>query len=194
MGYALWKKLHDTGADWKTLTVDTVHPNDEGYRIYADVLIHYLMQHQSDAPSKPHTHLPPPLVKNPFSHGELADAWTVNAPGWIKETESLVGRYPHRLCSNTPGETLTYDFTGSVIGLYWLMGPDSGDIEWSIDSGEMHRASSWDIYALHYSRANYLILADNLTQGKHQLHIKVLSEKNNQSKGTWIRIGAFLVQ
>jgi lysophospholipase L1-like esterase len=194
MGYALWKKLHDTGADWKTLTIDTVHPNDEGYRIYTDVLINYLKLHQSDKPAKPHIRLPAPMTHNPFENGKLVDAWSADAPGWLKETESLTGRYPHRLSSNTPGSALTYDFEGSVIGLYWLMGPDSGDIEWSIDSGETHRASSWDIFALQYNRANYAILADNLAPGKHQLHIKVLSEKNNQSKGTWIRIGAFLVQ
>lgn len=194
MGYVLWKRLHDIGADWKTLTVDTVHPNDEGYRIYADTLINYLKQHESDEPSKPHMNLPPPLSKQPFDNGELADAWTANAPGWIKEKESLAGRYPHMLCCDTPGATLTFDFTGPIIGLYWLMGPDSGDIEWSIDSGKPHRATSWDIFALHYSRANYVILDDNLSPGKHRLHVKVLSEKNEQSKGNWIRIGAFMVQ
>ncbi len=73
------------------------------------------------------------------------------------------------------------------------MAPDSGDIEWSIDDQPPQRLASWDKYALENARASYAILADDLTSGEHTLKIRVLAEKQEQSKGTWIRIGAFLV-
>jgi hypothetical protein len=50
----------------------------------------------------------------------------------------------------------------------------------------------WDKYALQFDRANYKILADNLSDTKHTLTVKVLGEKNPQSNGTWIRVGAIL--
>jgi hypothetical protein len=66
-------------------------------------------------------------------------------------------------------------------------------IEWSIDGGEPQRLSSWYKYALKFSRAGYVILVDDLPSAEHCLQVRVLSDKNPQSKGTWIRIGAFLV-
>ncbi len=53
--------------------------------------------------------------------------------------------------------------------------------------------SSWDSYALRYSRTNYKILDDALAPGEHELVLRVLADKNAQSKGTWIRIGALMV-
>jgi hypothetical protein len=80
-----------------------------------------------------------------------------------------------------------------VVGLFWLIAPDSGDVEWSIDGSAPRRASSWDRYALRFTRANYTIFRDNLPPGEHVLTLRVSAEKNPESKGTWLRIGAMLV-
>ena len=66
-------------------------------------------------------------------------------------------------------------------------------MEWSIDGGAPKRASCWDKYALKYSRTNYVIFTDNLAQSEHTLTLRVLAEKNAESTGSWIRIGAVLV-
>jgi hypothetical protein len=53
--------------------------------------------------------------------------------------------------------------------------------------------SSWDKYALHFNRAHYALLADDLAPQKHKLTLQISPEKDEQSQGTAIRIGAFLV-
>ena len=116
-----------------------------------------------------------------------------DAAGWTKDPETLAGRFPHRLSASRPGTELRVPFTGDSVGLYWLVAPDSGDIEWSIDGGPWGQASSWDKYALHFTRANYALLADSLPPGPHELRVRVAPEKNPESTGTFVRIGAVLV-
>ena len=125
--------------------------------------------------------------------GSLVDAWELIQDGWNKDEQSLAGKYPHMLTCNKPGIELKYKFTGSAIGLYWLVAPDWGDIEWCVDGSAPQRLSSWDKYALNSSRANYKILTDSLESKEHELCIKILADKNSQSIGTWIRIGAILL-
>ena len=178
---------------WQTLTIDTVHPNDTGYKIYGDQVAAFLQKHRKDRQSGT-MKLPLPYTPNPIEYGRLVDAWTIDAPGWVKEDQSLGGRYPHRITSDKPGTELIYKFEGTAIGIYWNMGPDSGDIEWSLDGGPSRKTSSWDIFAKDYHRANSVIFADDLVKGPHTLKLKVLPDHQPESKGTVIRIGAFLVQ
>jgi lysophospholipase L1-like esterase len=178
---------------WESWTTDTVHPNDAGHARYQKTMEAFLESHRGDAPTPALFSLPDPLTKDSFAGAHLDDATSVFAPGWIKEEKPLAGAYPHYLATDVPGSDLEHIFTGTTVGIYWLIAPDSGDIEWSIDGGEPKRLSSWDKYALKSSRAGYVILADDLPSAEHKLKIRVLPEKNPQSKGTWIRIGAFLV-
>ena len=192
VGKTLWQAIRDNKGTWETLTTDTVHPNDAGYAVYAEDVRQFLLRHRDDRP-RPAARMPAPLVKNPLENGRLVDAWEARAPGWRKEEQSLAGRFPHRLAGSTPGTELRFRFTGTAIGLYWLIAPDSGDIEWSIDGSAPRRASSWDRYALQFTRANYLLLRDDLAHGEHELRLRILPDKQPESKGTWVRIGAFLV-
>lgn len=193
VGRVLAERINQQRGGWETLTTDGVHPNDAGYALYTEVIKEFLAAHLGDAAEKAVIDLPEPLTEDPWAGAHYEDATQVSAPGWQKEEKSLAGKYPHYLAASEADTELVYRFNGTTIGLLWLVAPDSGDIEWSIDGGKPQRRSSWDKYALKSARANYAILADDLSSGEHTLKIKVLGEKNEQSKGTWIRIGAFLV-
>jgi lysophospholipase L1-like esterase len=193
VGQALVERMARGDDSWETLTIDGVHPNDAGYAVYAKSIEEFLESHMHDRAAPPQIMLPDPLTKDPFSGAHLEDATALHAPGWQKVDKPLGGRFPHYIASNQPGTELVRKFSGTTVGVYWLVAPDSGDIEWSIDGGPPKRLSSWDKYALKSARANYAILADDLAPGDHTLKIKVLDEKNPQSLGTWIRIGALLV-
>jgi lysophospholipase L1-like esterase len=193
VGQVLADRIARGDGSWETLTTDGVHPNDAGYALYTKTIQAFLESHRNDIAAQPVIALPDSLTKDPFSGAHLEDAATQSAPGWKKEEKSLAGHYPHYLASNDPGAALVYEFTGTTIGVFWLIAPDSGDIEWSIDGGKPKRLSSWDKYALRFARASYAILADDLPPGAHTLKITVLGEKNPQSQGGWIRIAAFLV-
>jgi len=193
VGRVLAEKINSGDASWETMTTDTVHPNDAGYVLYFDSIKAFLESHLADPPAPSVFALDEPLTKDPLCGAHLEFAAQADAPGWQKEQKSMAGQCPNYIAASEPGTELVYVFNGTVIGIYWLIAPDSGDIEWSIDGGPATRRSSWDKYALKSSRANYAILADDLKPGEHRLKIKVLGEKNEQSKGTWIRIGAFMV-
>ena len=113
--------------------------------------------------------------------------------GWMHDEPAARKQFPHSISAVDPGSVLKYKFQGSVIGVYWVVAPDSGDMEWSVDGNAAKRESSWDKYALRFTRVNYKILDDSLAPGEHELTIKVLAEGQPESKGTWIRIGALLV-
>jgi len=178
---------------WETLTTDGVHPNDAGYAIYGKTVQDFLDSQMNESAGEPRLALPDPLTKDPFSGGHLVDAATLYIPGWQKEEKSMGGRFPHFVASNSAGTELVHKFSGSTIGVYWLIAPDGGDIEWSIDGGEPKRVSSWDKYSVKNARAGYVIFADDLSAGEHTLKIRVLGDKKPESQGTWIRIGALLV-
>ncbi len=192
------------GGDWKSVTRDDVHPNDAGYAVYAAQVRAFLagslenpVKQENGKPAGQEAmspSLPTPLTANPMENGTMIDAWKLpDTSGWEKDPQPLGRHLPHRLIASRPGTELRIPFRGDAIGLYWLIAPDSGDIEWRIDDGPWKRASSWDKYALRFTRANYALLSDTLPPGEHYLTLRLLSDKNPESTGTFIRIGAVLV-
>ena len=196
IGKTLWQRVHDGQATWETLLPDSTHPGDTGYAIYAKQIREFLEAHRNDKKGRPHKKLPEPISPVPLENAHLIDASELAASdiaGWIRDEAAEGKRFPHNISSNQPGAELKYRFKGTAIGVYWVIAPDSGDMEWTIDGSAPQRASSWDHYALRSSRANYRILNDALSPGEHELTLRVLPEKDPQSKGAWIRIGALMV-
>ncbi|WP_168120906.1 SGNH/GDSL hydrolase family protein [Paenibacillus sp. HB172176] len=191
LGKKLWQYVGSGSSTWEELLPDAVHPSDKGYQIYADEMQKFLSA--CIAPGPVERKLDGYVTSSACDRGRLVDAWELLQEPWEKDSSSLARRYPHMLVSGTPGAELHYTFQGSFIGLYWLIAPDSGDIEWSVDGSKARRQSSWDKHALKFTRAGYCILDHNLDPGEHVLTIKVLQEKQPQSEGNWIRIGAVLV-
>lgn len=192
IGLELYKTMTAEKKPWEACFNDGAHPKDAGYANYMKTIAAFLESRLADAPEDP-VRLGKSLTENPLENGRLVDAWTVAAPGWTQDNHPLGSVFPHMLACGAPGTELSFKFNGTAIGLYWQIASDSGDIEWSVDGGKAARRSSWDKYALKYNRPNYAVLADALPPGEHTLKIKVLSDKNPQSKGNMIRIAAFMV-
>jgi hypothetical protein len=108
-------------------------------------------------------------------------------PEWHPE------RYSTTLTAEEPGAELSFAFAGTTIGLFWLVAPDSGDIEYSLDGSAPQQLSSWDVFALQFIRPSYHILSDSLAPGEHELCLRVSHESHPQSKGHSIRLLALLV-
>jgi hypothetical protein len=193
MGKPLWQQVHDGKSTWADLLPDNTHPNDTGYAIYTRQIDEFLEAHRHDKKERPVKKLRDPLTKVPLEDGHLVDASEITADGWVHDEPSGGKRFPHTIAANQPGAELKYRFKGTAIGVYWVIAPDSGDIEWSVDGSAPKQVSSWDSYALRYSRTNYKVLDDALAPGEHEVELRVMSEKNPQSTGTWIRIGALMV-
>ena len=198
IGEVLRSKVLSDGGDWGKYTIDTVHPNDDGYEIYSDCVRRFLGELFDSArpicAPEPYK-LPKPLAaENSKLNARMEDCSRAKTgKGWSVEERSMCGRYPRYLEATEPGAELEFRFTGSRIGLYWMMAKDSGDIEYSVDGGEYKTVSSWDHYCLGFNRAGSVMLDNRLPFGEHCLKLRVSRSKAGQSEGYAIRIGTFLV-
>lgn len=196
MGQILREKVRIAPDGWNAYTVDTVHPNDEGYRIYADTIISRLAAELSGPSYGLNERL---LPKSLFGDRSYIGACLVDATKasydekWTFVNESLCERYHTYMESMTPGATLEFKFEGIRVGLYWMMAKDSGNIEYSIDEEEWREVSSWDFYCKNFNRAHRMMLTDDMKRGEHILRLRVSNNKEAESEGYAVRIGAFLV-
>lgn len=97
------------------------------------------------------------------------------------------------LIAEGPGKTLKFDFEGNAIGIAVASGLDAGIIEYRIDKGNWEKQDLFTQWSAQLHLPWFYTLGYALKEGKHRLEIRVLSEKNNQSKGTACRIRYFYV-
>lgn len=184
----LFRKIRDYGGDNTFFMKDACHPNDDGYATYVDTLMAKLPAAEVGEIAFP---------EEPVSGVEYRDPRIVLASaaqtGWPVSYHSLYGRTENYIYAATPGESLTYRFTGCIIGLFIALEKDSGVMEVEVDGKKYPDVSTWDKYALQFNRSGYCLLAEGLEAGEHTLKITVSEKKDEQSEGHFIRIGAFLV-
>jgi len=97
------------------------------------------------------------------------------------------------LVAETPGGTLKFDFEGNAIGIAVAAGLDAGMIEYRLDKGDWKKQDLFTQWSSSLHLPWFYTLGYGLNEGKHQLEIQVLPEKNIQSKGTTCRIRYFYV-
>jgi len=194
IGEALRREIESAhGGDWTALAPDTVHPNADGYIPCAAEMAAFMASALRGEAHRLHAvRLPMPLYESLRTDARLEDAACAHAEGFILVEESLCRRYPHYL-EGGAGASLTLEFFGDTVGVYWMMAKDSGRIRWRIDGGEWSTRSAWDRYCLKFNRANSALLAADLEKKMHTLEIVVDSTHDEESEGCMIRIGAFLV-
>jgi hypothetical protein len=199
-GKALWTHVREGYTDWQEVAPDGTHPGDLGYLIYAEEVRRFLelvladSENDSQASLPVYKPLPEPLYGRPFERTHIVPADSFDFPGWMPTIRHVNGREYSIISSNTVDARIAFPFSGTAIGTYWLVTPDSGRIRWTVDNTHAGVASSWDHYALEYpSRINYSILHDSLVAGPHELSISVDPLHDELSTGTWIRLVGLLV-
>ena len=207
MGTPLAAAANAADGDWLKFTKDTVHPHKGGYAVMTPVMLSALSDLLSCAcPPSPAAHaLPEPLYDRlpmsacfldalPYADG-YAQPDTHREYGWTRLYMNLCNRYPTLIGANKIGAELTvpFDITldNSPLGVYWMMASDSGDIDYRIDEGEWMHFSCYDEYCARFARANFHLIAHNLSAGSHILTMRVSEQKQADSAGHWIRIAAF---
>ena len=199
MGEALRSKVKASGGDWLKYTTDRVHPNDDGHLVYAECIknrLERMLQSAKELSAPLKRNLPERVfdTENTLESAHIEDSYQAElGGGWHKVEKDLCRRYPHYIEADESGAELTYKFCGKRIGIYFMLASDSGDFEATIDNGDAQIVRTWDKYALSFDRAGHKMLDCDLPYGAHVLKIKVCSEKDEKSKGTAVRIGAFLV-
>ena len=197
VGMALADRILLEGGDWLKYTKDTVHPNDEGYKIYSS-LINGLMERElpgKEPPAALTVKELPALIseKAPLTAHLVPAQEVLPAEGWTLVERSLCRRYPTYIESRGEEKPFLFRFTGSEIGLYMMFAHDTGYFDYRIDGGEWIKGTAYDKYCKEFDRACYHILAKHLPVREHTLEIRACAEAPAGSEGNNTRIGAFMV-
>ena len=182
-----------------------LHPAPFGQRLYFeniksllnDCLKTYLL-----VSDKPITPLPLPLNENNFNTGTYLDVnnaryhtgWQLTADWSPADSVGTRNGFVHvPVLANTATDLeLVLPFSGTAVGIAVVSGPDAGVVSSSIDQGPYLQKDLFTQWSSGLHLPWYLLLGSGLTPGKHVLHLKVLTQKNDQSKGNMCRIVYFL--
>lgn len=97
------------------------------------------------------------------------------------------------LIGEKPDAAFQLEFTGNTIGICVASGPDAGIISYSIDGNPFKKLDLFTRWSENLHLPWYLMLGQSLNEKKHILRVRILSEKNQKSKGNACRILHFLV-
>ena len=157
---------------------DGVHPLDAGHDIYLQVIREAIGPMQPNAAPRPHELREPLRADNweaaklvPIEQAMLAGSWQKLDPqkGLGK---SFGNRLPAIWEGTTPGDKLTFRFRGRTVGLYDLVGPDGGQLTWTIDGKQHGPRPRFDSYCT-YHRLASLRLAEGLDEGEHAVTVEI---------------------
>jgi hypothetical protein len=115
-----------------------------------------------------------------------------SAPQWQPEVNPQFNTLKAGLSCNIPGAEIVLPFKGRVVGYIFTLGPDTGNLDYKIDNGEYQTVAPYDAWSQYY-RIAYHICASNLANTNHTLTIRVRSDKDPASKGTYTRIHYLMV-
>ena len=97
------------------------------------------------------------------------------------------------LVGEKPEEEFVYEFEGTTIGICYISGNDAGMIRYRVDGGEYQMMDLYTKYSDRLHVPKYVILKDDLNEGKHKIEVVIMKEKNENSKVNACRIVHFLV-
>lgn len=165
---------------------DGCHPNEKGGEAYCNILVEALDDYDWNVRKDVL-----PLYENNLENAQLLMGEKFANDDWKVSKCSLYGKLPNYIYSNKIGSEVEIDFYGSAMGIYCTTEKDSGILEYSIDGGEWKKISTWDEYCLSFNRAHNYIFDFNLEKKNHKMIVRVADDKDEDSEGTYIRIGAF---
>ena len=195
------RRLHVGELKWEDFSSDMCHPLPAGHALYANVIAAALAECFAVKPPVAPPAVPRPRHAQPWEHANMltVDPQRHRFQGW--SYRPLVNRggwecFDGVLESDSSDEShiATFDFDGTAVGLYYFLGPDSGNVTWSIDNGPWQETKLWDRFAEQFQRPSYQTLVANLKPGRHQLRVRVAPQQEPKSKGKWLRIAHLLTR
>lgn len=189
-----------------------LHPDPFGHALYANSIERLFATAWAFPPSTSAAQdrvLPKPLDLASYFSGKLispnaiaTDNQTKMESGWKLEpawkptdkagTRDGFVNVPALVCDQ-PGKILTTRFQGNGVGVFVTSGPDTGTLEYKIDDDQWRTCELYTVWSnqLHLPWAK--MLASGLTDGPHQIQLRVSETSDQRSKGHTICIVHFLV-
>jgi len=192
----VWPEIEAGKFAWSDISPDTVHPNDCGHRIIADLVCDYLFTPLAEPALPPLLH----PAADQYLDGEILDAdnlFLSANQGWepVDHRNGQMG-----FTSKTPGSTLAFDFVGTAVTVgFRKYAGDFGIAEIRIDgvaAGELdgffvlpNPHQTWLGGHTYLQKA-----ATGLPYGKHRVEICLTDKTHSQSHGHQFDLGFFLVK
>ncbi|MBQ7037694.1 MAG: SGNH/GDSL hydrolase family protein [Clostridia bacterium] len=164
---------------------DSVHPNDNGYDVMAEVLFGAV---QYGLTTTPYTYakLPLPAAKGALqSEAKAVAATSCTIPaGWAKSGKFSYGVNLFSGCIQTTetGKTLTVKFKGTHFGVLVEFAEVAGVLEYSVDGGTYQQLNC----NLNYSNPKARMLLENAANTEHTITMRLAS-------GSRMQIAAYLM-
>jgi hypothetical protein len=171
---------------------------EKGQALYREAAARFIeVAVDSNDPSAPIAAraMPAPLAARPMEKARLEPyAKSVYETGWLDWQESPVDRFFHVVRCEESGPTIAFRFQGDRVGLYGVLGPDSGDLEFSLDGAAWQRVAMYEASAARGYRPQAVLLAENLDPAStHLVKVRVAPQIPAGSKGRLGRLAFFLV-
>lgn len=177
-----------------------LHPSPYGQEVYAQTIKEML---KMESPATGDVKLPAPMDRFTYDKGsyhKLEEAKNLKGftldPDWkpkVKfQTRSGFVDVP-MLVGETVDASFDFEFKGRGVGVAIISGPDAGKISYTIDGKKPKTIDTYTPWSNQLHLPWYLMLADELSAGKHKLHLSISGEKNPESEGNAMRVVHLLV-
>ena len=199
MGAFVAKKVLAGELAFEAFAGDGVHPTDAGYALYMEALGPLFEKGKAEwaaaAPARHEWNKVAPLSPAPMQKATcMPYEWAKADAAWKFGQESPSGRFLHVATCDTPGAELSFAFKGSQAGVFTLIGPDTGNIEYAIDNGDWQLLKDFDHYCVNSTRPHARPLVKGLDPTReHSVKLRVAEAIPEQSKGRTVRLGFLLV-
>lgn len=156
---------------------DGVHPLDSGHKVYADAITEKLLDDSTYVK---------PLIKEKM----MADTLEISAiftpstkynhsSGWEEKRHH---RNYECLYSDTPGETVSFEFDGNFLGMEFGLHKKSGIIEVTVDGKFVKNVEAY--YDMVRFQCVYAEISSDLGMGHHNVTLTLKENKSEQHPGT----------
>lgn len=196
-------------------STDGVHPLDAGHVVYTQVISDALTAMEREGKPGPHA-LKTPYIGDNWQAAKLVPLEPgMLTPGWkrLPPTEGLGARFHNRLPeiweATKPGERISFRFRGTAVKLYDLMGPDAGQVVFTLDGKASRPQPRFDKYCT-YHRLASLAIGEGLADTVHTVTVEIQPDQPDRSSvtdeekkkpgfdpkkydGTAIRIGSLMI-
>ncbi|MFD0670804.1 SGNH/GDSL hydrolase family protein [Cohnella sp. GCM10027633] len=179
---------------WRSFAPDGVHPNDEGYAVYAGIMREFLdVALKKGAISVATSPLPEPLRADNYEKAALTSplaALLSTGMVWSGRPENTVNwRYPAgHWHGEGEGAEIVFETHGRGAGLLLLCGPDSGAFAYSVNGGEFLVCDPFDEWCPLFYRPVRVALVDSSVAGPIRITVRGTGLKDERSTGNELRV------
>ncbi|MDD4871204.1 MAG: SGNH/GDSL hydrolase family protein, partial [Kiritimatiellae bacterium] len=198
MGQYVAKKIIAGELSFEDFSKDGLYPTDRGHALYGEAIKPLIVRAKANGkPDQPPPKrvIPAPLTPTPMDKAQCVPYEVAKLDSkWRVGQISPVEPFRHVATSDVPGATLMLKFKGDQAGCFDAIGPDTGDIEFSIDGADWKLRPEFDKDCSNVLHSNARCIVQGLDPNQwHELRLRVAEKQPDGSKGRFIRIGVFLV-